>query len=418
LLLAGAAWHAQQLLRVNIDAEIAARHVFAVMSFEAADSRLREIAASVTHAIVTEMSSRNGQRVIGPAATAALASAPVPDAAARLGATYVVTGRVSQAGDAQPMVDVHLMALSGSVVGAGRYAIPAGPDGASLVGQLVMSLAHGRLGDIEQTEFTRAGHVPSAAELALLGWHNVYRRGSGDSAQARERFEQALRADPNSIVALNGLGAVYDQERQNRVALTPEQIERAERAIETALRLAPNDATVALNWSNLQTFRGRPDLALPAIEKAARITPGYANVHRMRARALISLGRAGEVRDEIERAAQLAASMGDSYRTAASWLLGAEAALMLGDDAQALEFAHRAVAERPATLEFRAVLAAAEALAGRPEIAAAEMAAFRRVRPDVTVATYDAARPSTDATYLAQRARFYDGLRKAGLPER
>ena len=418
LLVAAAAWQAQRPPRVDIDAEIMARHVFAVMPFEAEDGRLRETAASVTHGVVAEMSSRKSQRVIGPAATAELARTPVPDAAAKLGATYVVTGRVSQAGDARPMVDVHLMAAGGSVIGAGRFAILAGSDGASLVGQLVMSLASGRLGDIEQAEFTRAGHVPSAAELAMLGWHNVYRRGSGDTAQGRERFEQALRADPNSIVALNGLGAVYAQERQDRVALTPEQIGQAERAIETALRLAPNDPTVSLNWSNLQTFRGRPDLALPAIEKAARITPGYSNVHLMRARTLISLGRASEVRDEIERAAQLAGSMGDSFRTAAAWLVGAEAALMLGDEVQALEFARRAVAERPAALEFRAVLAAAEALGGRPEVAAAEMAAYRRARPNSTVATYDDARPSTDATYLAQRARFYDGLRKAGLPER
>lgn len=46
------------------------------------------------------------------------------------------------------------------------------------------------------------------------------------------------------------------------------------------------------------------------------------------------------------------------------------------------------------------------------------MAELLRLRPTATVAGCDGLRPSTEPTYLAQRQRWYEGLRKAGLPER
>ena len=55
---------------------------------------------------------------------------------------------------------------------------------------------------------------------------------------------------------------------------------------------------------------------------------------------------------------------------------------------------------------------------GPSERARAGMAAFLKLWPTMTVARYDESRPSTHPVYLAQRARLYEGLRKAGLPER
>jgi hypothetical protein len=64
-----------------------------------------------------------------------------------------------------------------------------------------------------------------------------------------------------------------------------------------------------------------------------------------------------------------------------------------------------------------AVLAAIDALRSRDEQAAAEMATYRRLMPKATVTSYDEYRPSTFPAFLAQRARLYEGLRKAGLPQ-
>jgi adenylate cyclase len=99
-------------------------------------------------------------------------------------------------------------------------------------------------------------------------------------------------------------------------------------------------------------------------------------------------------------------------------LVAAEAALMRGEDERAHDFARRAIAELPSNARAHATLAAIDALAGRNEQAATGMATFLELWPAATVARYDELRRSTHPVYLAQRARLYEGLRKAGLPDR
>ncbi len=44
-------------------------------------------------------------------------------------------------------------------------------------------------------------------------------------------------------------------------------------------------------------------------------------------------------------------------------------------------------------------------------------AEFRRLQPGYTIASFRAEKLSDDATFLAQRERYYRGLRVAGLPD-
>jgi adenylate cyclase len=74
------------------------------------------------------------------------------------------------------------------------------------------------------------------------------------------------------------------------------------------------------------------------------------------------------------------------------------------------------VAEWPSNARAHATLAAIDALADREELARSEMAAFLKLWPGATLGRYDEKRPSMHPTYLAQRERLYEGLRKAGLP--
>lgn len=54
-------------------------------------------------------------------------------------------------------------------------------------------------------------------------------------------------------------------------------------------------------------------------------------------------------------------------------------------------------------------------LAGQNDKVAHDMADLRKQRPDASLAGYALGRKSDDPTYLAQSARLYAGLRKAGL---
>ena len=131
---------------------------------------------------------------------------------------------------------------------------------------------------------------------------------------------------------------------------------------------------------------------------------------------MLLLGRTSEVQAEADRAAALAHAnpriVGRAYRHAA------EAALMRGDDALALELARRGIVQAPSNPYLHAALAAAEAKAGNGERAAGEVAEMRRLWPNATIEGYDERQPSTEPSFTAQRQRFYAALRQAGLPQR
>jgi adenylate cyclase len=94
-----------------------------------------------------------------------------------------------------------------------------------------------------------------------------------------------------------------------------------------------------------------------------------------------------------------------------------EAALMRGEDQRAHDLAARSVAALPSNPFAHASLGAIDALTGRTEQAALEIANVLKLWPSATVASYDHLQPSANPVCLAQRGRMYEGLRRAGLPE-
>lgn len=410
---------------IRIDEEVGARHTIDVMPFVVPEGApgLRDVADAVTSQISSQIVVMTGMR-IGRSSPAPLAAATHGLAAGRTASTYSIVGRVTPttAGEPGASIDVQVLSLAnGSLIAAGHFetgATPSstlGPD----VAQQVVSLLRGRLLQIDAALAGRPGHQTDAADLCLLGWNDITEHNRKESIpRARARFEQALQEDPESIVALTGLGAAHLSASFARTRLRPDDMATAERVVEQAVRLAPNDATASLEWGAIQLLKGRADLALPAFEKAIRIAPSFANGHLLLARAFLLLGRTADVPTEAESAARLALLAHDAPRVSDAYLVAAEAALMRGEDARAYELAQRAAAELPSNVFTHAVLAAIDALGGHGEQAAAEMATYRRLMPKATVASYDEYRPSTFRAFLEQRARLYEGLRRAGLPQR
>jgi hypothetical protein len=62
-------------------------------------------------------------------------------------------------------------------------------------------------------------------------------------------------------------------------------------------------------------------------------------------------------------------------------------------------------------------LAAALAHLGRINEAQAAAQAGLALNPSLTIARYRSGTPTDNPTYLSQRERFIDGMRKAGVPE-
>ena len=411
---------------IHIDEAVLARHTVAVMPLAAPPDSPGGVATAnaLADKIAAQLAARTGMRSIRPGAIAVgnekmsgsnRRSEPI--------APYVLSGRLSRQ-PAQGDIVIDLQAVTvdtGVVVWSGQFQSAADGDPASLdgVARVVVNQLRVSIEEIEAEQITRSSHVPSGAELVILGWRELNQRRSMEDFKAgRAHFRQALQEDPTSLSALTGLAASYMIARTPRTPLTAKEWAEAERLIESANRLAPNNATSAMLWGDLQVARGRADLALPAFDRSIRADPTFTNGHIWRAQALLLLGRTDEVQGEIDLALPLGIANHDWPRVSRAYKLAAEAALMRGEDDRAYELARKALAARPALADPHALMAAIDALAGRKDLAATEMATFRRLWPEVTVAHFDDFHPSDNPTFLAQRERLYDGLRRAGLPAR
>ncbi|WP_136659120.1 adenylate/guanylate cyclase domain-containing protein [Nitratireductor sp. XY-223] len=90
------------------------------------------------------------------------------------------------------------------------------------------------------------------------------------------------------------------------------------------------------------------------------------------------------------------------------------ASLQLGDDATAIRMANEGLELSSTYASLYSVLAAAYANSGQPEKAAAALSAYRELVPDRTISSWKA---MNDYGGSAGGERYFDGLRKAGLPE-
>ncbi|MEO8924661.1 MAG: winged helix-turn-helix domain-containing protein [Caldimonas sp.] len=409
---------------VHIDAEIAARNTVAVLPLRVAsnDVKLESVADAVADGVAAQLATRVGMRGIGRAATVTTEGKvlSLSEIARTLKATYAVSGRVGRAAlRGAPFVDLQLIQLAtGEVVWAKHFEVVDvnDPAAATAIGEAVvigLRYAGSKVGATRPP----GPQEPDAAELTLRGYHELdHVRSLDDIHDARTSFERALKDDPDSVLALSGLGISYLREGGNpRIRLSAAQLAEEASVIERARRLAPDDAGVLLAWASLQLSRGRADLALPAIEKANLLVSSYANGNVLLAEALLQLGRTDEVAAATERAIALGA--GDARRVSRAYSDAAEAALMRGENERAYDLARRGVSELPTNMYAHGALAAAAALSGRDDEARQEIAVFLSLWPEATIARYDDQRRSTVPAYAVQRERLYAGLRLGGLAE-
>ena len=154
--------------------------------------------------------------------------------------------------------------------------------------------------------------------------------------------------------------------------------------------------------------------ALTAVDHTLELNPNNTLALADRGRALVMLGRAEEAFGPLERAMRL--SPRDPLLFAWQTITGM-AHLHLGHDDQAVAWLSRAVDASPKSPTARLLLASALGAAGRIDEARRQVAELKRLVPRVTIARFRASEVSDDPTFLRQRERLYEGLRRAGLAE-
>ena len=131
----------------------------------------------------------------------------------------------------------------------------------------------------------------------------------------------------------------------------------------------------------LNALLGRPEETCPLVEKAIRLSPHDSN----RGEWYVSIGIAWFMMDRLQEAI--------------IWL-------------------RRSTEANPELGINYSALASACSLAGRNEEARDALSAYMSLHPMMTINTLRSSpRYSDHPAYLAWRKRFYEGLRKAGLPE-
>ena len=408
--------------RYHIDEVMAAHNTIAIMPFSAApnDAEAQNLAALAADAITAQFATRRGVRGVGRASTGAYAGLPLDQIASHFQARQVVVGQVSRGAKNSFAIDVQLISAAGGDIVWSKH-LETSADNSSVrieLGQFVVNAVRTRRAPSKEAEEVMNPDVPEGVKQTVLGWRDFDQRKSlVDVRRARARFEDALRADPESIIASNGLAVSYLEEmRDPKGTLTRAQVATFEGVVEHTRRIAPDDATALEIWGDMQMLCGRFDLAIPAIEKSIDIVPSYPKGYLLLARAKLLTGHA----DDVESLANMALKRGDGdpRRVSSAYLIAAEAALLLGEFDRATRLAGQSIAALPSNVEAHWLLAQASLLEGSGEKANSELAEVRKSRPEANWTLYEGGYPSSNPAYLAQRLALADALRKVAAPLR
>jgi TolB-like protein len=255
-----------------------------------------------------------------------------------------------------------------------------------------------------------------ATDLATRGWAIANRPYSLAKAQeARIFFEKALQLDGENVDGLLGIADTYLYEvaslaSDNRA----ERIAIAEKAISKALTLAPDRARAHHLRARLLFLTGAPERACRECELAISLDRNFAWARAMLGLIKVRLGQAQETEAHVAEAFRLSPREPLSFYW---YLFLGIADLYIGRFDRAIERLRKSIELGRDFGIAHYYLAAALALAGHETDAAAAGAEGCRLIPGFSIRKFRSYSNGTNATFLAQRERVIEGLRKAGVPE-
>jgi len=237
---------------------------------------------------------------------------------------------------------------------------------------------------------------------------------------ARELFEQALKAEPGNVDALAGVATTLVFEFVNGYYETngDERLQRAEQLIDEASAIEPHHLMVLKAKAVLRRAQGRFNDAIDAAQAIITENPGEPWAYKEIGLSNLYLGEPQSALDWFAKADRI----GPRDPTRWTWLdARGHALILLGRDDEAVRALIGALDANPRTLSSHAFLAAAYALLGRSDDARASLATYQQSRPGSRVSTFRRSAPVplvlTSQKYQLQYQRVSKGLRQAGMTE-
>jgi len=344
-------------------------------------------------------------------------AADVRQVARELGVRYVLEGSVRRVDD-QVRINAQLVdATTGGHLWAERYDreikdILSLQD--EITGRIIASLAL-ELTPSEKTDIERPETNNVAAYDAFLqGWEHLQRHTANEFAKALPYLERAVALDADYGKAHAALAWLYYQARQRSwheslgLSEQADAMDQANRYLKLAMK-HPTPLAHRVAADKLWQMENQYDEAVAEAKRAIALDPGDPVSHAGLARALIHAGRPEEAIAAIKRAMRLDPHYPPYYL----FVLGL-ANFTTGQLEEAIVNFERALERNPEYVFPTLPLAAAHAHLGHKKEAQAALAKFGEVLGNPRIEYLESYWPfkrTVDAN------RFFDGLRKAGVPE-
>ena len=314
-------------------------------------------------------------------------------------------------------VNVQLIdAATGNHLWADRFDKPVA-DLFDMQDEIVSRLANQLRGELLDAEARRAESEsdPDSIDLYFRGVAAFNRGGLENIGRAREFFDRAVELDPTNIDAVVGsarvdavTAAIYNSDdRAKRLAA-------AEAKLIKGLSIAPRNYWAHLWLGFIQVLTNRAARGIGELERSLALNKNLSFAHAWMGMAKIAMGRAEEAAAHVAEAFRISPTDGASFL----WNnIAGLAKLHLGADEDAIELFRRSIDANRNYPPNHFYNAAALANLGRLGEAQSEVKAGLAIAPKYTVANYRGGMESDNPTFLAQRERIIEGMRKAGVPE-
>jgi TolB-like protein/DNA-binding winged helix-turn-helix (wHTH) protein len=267
---------------------------------------------------------------------------------------------------------------------------------------------------ISRTRLTKL----DAEDFALRGEaiflaYGVYRE---EAEAGFDLCERALAIDPDNVRALSILAERFARLTMKQSIDREADTRRADELASRALAVDPNSYHAHQAKARVLLVQRRIEEAIVETTRSLSLNPGFIPAYRNLCVAAMYLGRPEETIEYADKAMRL--SPLDPY-LAFFHLCRATGCFMLQRDEDAIVSLRHAVANSPEFSTAVAWLAAALALTGREAEARDALKRYFLIRSTKTktIAQCKSLAYSDDPVYLAARERWYEGLRRAGMPE-
>ena len=333
-----------------------------------------------------------------------------------LGVRYVLEGSVRKAGNRLRITGQLVEAATGTHLWAERYDraledIFAVQD--EITHSIIGAIAPGILAaEIQRSQGKETAELGQWERLMRAHWH-IRRFTREDSSEAIRLLDELLQRQPDNAMALADLA--FSLHFAALFGWTDAPAAAKARMSETARRAVASDEQDAAAHTSLsihELFLGQHDNAIRRLLRAIDLDPNSSFARGYLGTAYAFGGECDPAIQNLQEAMRLSPR---DFLMVVWFTVSAWAYLSAGNFEQASDCARRAIDCNPAFPDAHVTFAAASAHLGHMADARAGLDEFMRLMPGLTAGDERLIRPFRRP---ADRERFLDGLRKAGLPEK